>query len=115
MLACPSHRGADLAVQEVGRGDADGLDVGVGYDHFPVAGGGGEAELPRSLLGPAGHVVDGGDQHWLDRQLREVVQHAGVRLGVDTAHPAETDDRYSERLPLVDLWLRQIYVRLNEE
>ena len=30
-------------------------------------------------------------------QLREVVRHAGVRLGVHPAHPAEPDDGDTER------------------
>ena len=54
--------------------------------------GGGEAELRGGLLGPAGHLVGDGDQLGRQRQLREVVQHPGVGLGVHPAHPAEPGD-----------------------
>lgn len=97
VLARPCHGDADLAVQKVRRGDAHGLDPGVGGDLLPVPDCGGEAIPPGGLLGPSGHFVGDGDQFGPYGQLREVVRQPDVRLGVHPSHPAESHDGDPER------------------
>jgi len=97
VLAGLGHGHADLAVEEVRRGDADRLHAGVGDQLPPVAGGGREAELGRGLPGPARDLVGDRDQLRGHGQLREVVQHAGVGLGVGPAHPPEPGHRHPDR------------------
>ena len=94
----PGHGETDLTVQIVRGGDADRLDTGVGDDLPPVPGRGLEAVPPGGLLGPAGHLVGDGDQTWAQRELREVVEHACVRLGVHPPHPAESNDGDAEHV-----------------
>ncbi|CAM5572601.1 hypothetical protein SVIOM74S_01425 [Streptomyces violarus] len=98
VLARLGHGDADLAVQEVRRGDADRLHPGVGDHVAPVTRGRGEPELPGGLLGPARHLLGDRDQLRNEGQLRIVVPHARVRLGVHPPHPAETDDGDAERV-----------------
>jgi hypothetical protein len=97
VLAGLGHGHADLAVEEVRRGDADRLHAGVGDQLPPVAGGGREAELGRGLPGPARDLVGDRDQLRGHGQLREVVQHPGVGLGVNPAHPPEPGHRHPDR------------------
>jgi hypothetical protein len=99
VLAGLGHGHADLAVEEVRRGDADRLHAGVGDQLPPVAGGRREAELGRGLLGPARDLVGDRDQLRGHGQLREVVQHPGVGLGVGPAHPPEPGHRHPDRPP----------------
>jgi hypothetical protein len=96
VLARLRHRDADLAVEEVRRGDRHRVHPRVGGDLTPVVRGRGEAVPRGGVGGPAGHVV--GDRHQLrpHAQLREVVGQPRVRLGVDPAHPAEPDDSHPD-------------------
>lgn len=98
VLAGLGHRDADLAVQEVRRGDAHRPDARVGGHLAPVADRGGEPELRGGLLGPARDLL--GDRHQLraQGQLRIVVPDTGVGLGVHPAHPAESDDGDTEHI-----------------
>jgi hypothetical protein len=90
-LARLRNGGPDLAVQEVRRGDTDRGDLRIRDDVVPIDRGSLEAELVDDVLRPSGHVVGHGHRHHGHREVREVVRHAGVGLGVDAAHPAETD------------------------
>ncbi len=97
VLAGPRHRDADLAVQEVGRGDAHRGDVRVGRHLAPVPRRPREPELRGGLLGAPRHRVGDRDQLRGHRELREVVQDPAVGLGVHPAHPAEPGDPHPER------------------
>jgi hypothetical protein len=85
-------RGSDLAVQEVGRGDADCPDVRIFDDRAPVSDRGSCAELARRVGGPPRNVVGDGNQVGEFRGLRIMMAHAQIRLRVHAAHPAEADD-----------------------
>jgi hypothetical protein len=97
VLAGLRHGHADLAVEEVRRGDAHRLHPRIGGQVPPVAGRGREAELGGGLLRAARGLVGDRHQLGLERQLREVVQHPSVGLRVDPAHPPEPGHRHPDR------------------
>jgi hypothetical protein len=97
VLARLGQPDADLPVQEVGCRDADGLYTGIARQVAPVPGSCGEAVQRGGLIGPPGRLVGHRDQLGAHRKPREVVQHAGVGLGVHAAHPAEAGHRHADR------------------
>jgi hypothetical protein len=83
--------GADLAVQEVGCGDADCADVRIIDDRAPVGDRGSGAELPGRLGSPPWDVVGDGHQIGELCEPRIVMAHPRIRLRVHATHPAESD------------------------
>src|SRR5579883_1102949 len=79
-------------MQVVGRGDADGVNIGGRDDIAPVGSGTLEAEAPAGLLGARAVGVGADDEPWLDTLAVEAVGDLVVRPAVDTAHPAHADD-----------------------
>ena len=96
VLARLRHGGADLAVQEVRRGDGHRPHPRVGCQLPPVAARRGEAVPRGGLLRPPGRLVGDGHQLRPHLELGEMVRHPEVRLGVHPPHPAKPDNGNAE-------------------
>jgi hypothetical protein len=93
VLAGLRHRDADLAVQEVRRGDRHRPHPWIAGHLAPVLDGGGET-VPCGGVGSAARNVVG-HGHQIRSHLREVVGNAQIRLGVHPPHPAEPHDGHA--------------------
>ena len=99
VLAGLGRRDGDVAVDEVGAGDAHQVDVVAGDQLAPV----GQLVLeavrrnrPRGAV--VGGVVGHGDQPRPQRGVGIVLEEPGQRTGVHLPHPAEPDDADAQLL-----------------
>jgi hypothetical protein len=96
VLARPSGGDGDLAVEVVGRGDADGLDLRVLDDLSPVGGPVPVSESLDTIPGPLLDHVRRYHQPRLERAPGVVVEQAAVASGMHLAHPPQADQSYAD-------------------